>query len=68
MDICHPFFRRITVGAPVSEIIGNQFYCVLKQDISQTLSLIHIWKDGALCVFMAVIAGAVFVLEKGGIL
>ena len=26
------------------------------------------WKDGALCVFMAVIASAVFVLEKGGIL
>ena len=26
------------------------------------------WKDGTLCVFMAVIAGAVFVLEKGGIL
>ena len=26
------------------------------------------WKDSALCVFMAVIAGAVFVLEKGGIL
>ena len=25
-------------------------------------------KDGALCVFMAVIASAVFVLEKGGIL
>ena len=36
MDICHPFFRRITVGTPVSEIIGNQLYCVLKQDISQT--------------------------------
>lgn len=26
------------------------------------------WKDGALCVFMALIAGAVFVLEKGGVL
>ena len=26
------------------------------------------WKDGALCVFMMVIAGAVFVLEKGGVL
>ena len=26
------------------------------------------WKDGALCVFMALIAGVVFVLEKGGIL
>lgn len=26
------------------------------------------WKDGALCVFMASIAGVVFVLEKGGIL
>lgn len=26
------------------------------------------WKDGALCIFMTVIAGAVFVLEKGGIL
>lgn len=26
------------------------------------------WKDSALCVFMAVISGAVFVLEKGGIL
>ena len=27
-----------------------------------------IWKDGVLCVFMAVIAAAVFVLEKGGLL
>lgn len=26
------------------------------------------WKDGALCVFLIVIAGAVFVLEKGGVL
>ena len=26
------------------------------------------WTDGALCVFMALIAGAVFVLEKGGVL
>ncbi len=26
------------------------------------------WKDSALCVFMAVISGAVFVLEKGGVL
>ena len=26
------------------------------------------WKDSALCVFMALISGAVFVLEKGGVL
>ena len=36
LDVCHALLGRIAVSAPIGEVVGDQLYRILEQDISQT--------------------------------